>query len=375
MKGSNLFILLVFVLCSCGISQKEQAAGVSSNKYAHGFEIVKEGEITRLTITNPWEQAENVIIDYYLVDKGKEVPDSLEGKSIIFTPVERIICLSTSHIAFLDALGVADKVVGVSGSKYITNEEVVNRIANGEVVDVGYGQNLNYELIVKQTPSLVMVYGIGSEVSSVVRKLHDLGVPAILNAEYLESSPLGKAEWIKFVGELFNKSQEAEQFMLEVEEDYNQLKQLVHAIGKKPNVLVGSPYKDSWWVPGGDSYMANLISDAGGDYVGKDNPSHESYVVSFENALTWAANADVWINMGMMASKKEILASDERFKNLVVFNEGRVFNNINRVSANGGNDFWESGAIYPNLILKDLIKILYPNILVEEEYTYYKEIK
>lgn len=367
-------LLILAIAFSCQVKQGEKSIAVSSNSYAHGFEIKTENDITKLTIKNPWEQAQNISIDYYLIEKGMPTPDSLIGENIIFTPIERIICLSTSHVAFLDAIGEAGKIVGVSGSNFITNKDIVERINRGEIVDAGYGQNLNYELIVKQNPGLVMVYGIGSEVSAQVRKLADLGVPSIMNAEYLEEDPLGKAEWVRFVGALFNKQPEAEIFFSEVETEYNQLKQLVHGNSNPPNVLVGSPYKDSWWVPGGNSYMAHLIADAGGSYLGKDNLSHESFVISFENALTWASKADVWINVSSLGSKEEILASDSRFKNLHVFNEGRIFNNINRVSANGGNDFWESGTIYPNLILKDLIKIFYPTLLTGEEYTFYKEI-
>ena len=120
--------------------------------------------------------------------------------------------------------------------------------------------------------------------------------------------------------------------------------------------------------------MANLISDAGGDYLGKENTSNESYTISFENALAWGSQADVWINMGNLTSKKEIKTANERFANLKVFNEGRIFNNTKRLSAHGGNDFWESGTVHPDWILHDLIHIFHPG-LIETEMIYYEEIK
>lgn len=245
---------------------------------------------------------------------------------------------------------------------------------SGEVVDVGYGRNLNYELIVNQHPEIVMVYGIGSEVTTYSRKLEELGIPVIMVAEYLEESPLGKAEWIKFIGALFEKEKKAEEIFNKTEQSYLELKKLVAQKTDKPKVLVGSPYKDSWWVPGANSYLANLIADAGGDYLGKNNSSHESYVISFENALAWGNKADVWINMSNLSSRQEILSTDERFKNFRVFREGKIYNNIKRLSEHGGNDFWESGTVHPDLVLRDLIAIFYPH-LINNEMIYYQEIK
>jgi iron complex transport system substrate-binding protein len=176
------------------------------------------------------------------------------------------------------------------------------------------------------------------------------------------------------VGTLFGKEKEAVSFFNKIEKEYLDLKKLTADKDNKPKVLVGSPYKDSWWVPGADSYMANLIIDAGGNYLGKGNPTSESYIISFEHALTWGHEADVWINMGNMSSKKEILAREPRFESFKVFREGKVYNNIKGLSTNGGNDFWESGTVYPNLVLRDLIAIFYPE-LIDNDLVYYSEIK
>lgn len=282
--------------------------------------------------------------------------------------------MSTSHLGFVDVLNENNSVVGISGSSYVSHPEIRQRVENGEAVDVGYGQNLNYELIVNQHPDLVMVYGIGSEVAEYSKKLEELGIPVIMNAEYLEENPLGKAEWIKFMATFFEKETEAAQFFEKIETEYSSLQKLTEDQQNRPKVLVGSPYKDAWWVPGGNSYMAHLIADAGGDYLGKSNPSHESYVISFENALTWGNEADVWINMGSLASKKEILATDIRFKSFRVFNEGKLYNNNKRQNERGANDFWESGTVRPDWVLRDLISVLYPG-LISEETVYYQEVK
>lgn len=367
-------LVLLFLHAGCSNTRKNEISSGSQDNRARGFESKELAGVTKLTVFNPWEKATDVSYEYYLVNKAMDVPDSLKGKRVIRVPVERVICLSTTHLAYLDVLKENDAVVGISGSRYISNPVIRQRMEQDEVPDVGYGQNLNYELMVNLKPDLVMVYGIGSEVTSYAGKLEELGIPVVMVAEYLEESPLGRAEWVKFFGALFKKEQMAGEYFLNIEKEYNRLKALVAGKNKKPEVLVGSPYKDAWWVPGGNSYLANLIADAGGEYIGRKNLSHESYVISFENALAWSGRADVWINMGNLASKKEIIAADQRFESFAVFNNGKIYNNIKRLSSHGGNDFWESGTVNPHLILRDLISIFHPG-LIGEELVYYSEIQ
>ncbi len=374
MQRIPIFFLILVFLGSCGNHKKTPLREYNTNDFARGFVIEKHIDFTKLTVFNPWEKAQDIEVEYFLLPKDAEIPDSLQQKNIIRTPVQRIICMSTSHLGFIDVLGETQSVVGVSGADYVSNEEILQNIKGGSVVDVGYGQNLNYEIILNQHPDLVMFYGVGGEVVSLVKKLEELGIPAIMNAEYLEETPLGKAEWIKFVGALYNKENVAESFFSSVKKDYISLHENVKNKVTKPKVMVGAPYKDSWWIPGGNSYMANLIKDAGGDYIGKDNDSHESYVISFENALAYGNEANVWINMGLLSSKDDIIATDQRFENFGVLNDGRIFNNNNKMSEGGGNDFWESGTVYPNLILRDLISIFYPGT-IKEEMVYYREVK
>ncbi len=374
MRIAGFYLAVLILLTGCSDAGKKSDRTHNSNLYAKGFNIKKQGDVTKLTVFNPWEKAENVSMEYFLVDENKVLPDSLSEKTIIRTPVRKVICLSTTHLGFLTALKETGAVAGVSGSRYVTDEAVRKRIDENLAPDVGYGSNLNYELIVSQKPDLVMVYGIGGEVTNQILKLEELGIPVIMLAEFLEETPLGKAEWVKFVAALFGKEEQAGEFFGNVEKEYNRLKKLALHQVKRPKVLVGSPYKDSWWVPGGKSYLAHLIEDAGGDYPGKDNPSHESFVISFEHALVWGAETDVWINMSTLASKQEILSADARFGSFRVFREGKIFNNIKRMAPGGGNDFWESGTVNPHLVLRDLIAIFHPS-LITDELVYYQEIK
>lgn len=370
-------LLLMVFIQGCNNSENHNNFFLVNDNKSRGFYIdnqVEHPATQKLMVFNPWENARDIVMEYYLVDDDAKDLDRLSGKKVIKTPIQRVVCLSTTHLAFLEALSEDAKVVGISGSQYISNPEIRKRMEEGDVPDVGYGQNLNYELIVSLKPDVVLAYGIGSEVTSYTGKLEELNIPVVMVGEYLEESPLGKAGWIKFIGALFEKDDVADSIYNNIAAEYDRLKQLAAEVNDKPKVLVGSPYKDSWWVPGGNSYFANLISDAGGDYLGGNNSSHESYVISFENALAWGSHADIWINMSNLASKREILAADQRFRSFRVFNEGKLYNNIKRLGSHGGNDFWESGTLNPHLVLRDLISIFHPG-LVDEKLVYYQEIE
>lgn len=377
MKCPNtLFCLIVVFIFGEGCQHgRRTESSPSENSYATGFSIYSENGITRMVVRNPWEKAKNIEIEYFLIEKSDTIPARLSGKNIIRTPVERIICLSTTHLSFLDKLEATDCVVGISGAMYVSHPEISRRIKSGEIPDVGYGQNLNYEEIIRRKADVVMVYGVDSEVTGSLSRFRDLGVSALLNAEYLEETPLGKAEWIKFTGALFHKRELADSLFTAMETDYLHGKELVGSVKLRPKVMMGLPYRDAWWVPGGESYMAKLIADAGGEYLGAGNPSHESYVISFEEALLWAAQADIWLNVGTLTSKEQFIATDSRFSRFGVFNRGRIFNNNKRTTDSGGNDFWESGVTAPEVILADLIQIFHPGLFPARELVYYNEIK
>jgi iron complex transport system substrate-binding protein len=375
--GMQYHFILFFLFFSCQAPREKTGSycKAPSNQYAHGFSVTRIAQGYKLIARNPWENAKNIELSYYLIDKQVRIPDSLKNRTIIKTPVERIICLSTSHLAYLDLLNELDKVTGISGSHYISNAYVNKRIQEGIINDVGYGSNLNYEEIIRQKPDLVLVYGVGGEISGYLEKFRDLGIPAVIMAEYLEDTPLGKAEWLKFIARFFNKEKLADSLFLKVEGRYQQLVGLTSELKMKPGVMVGLPYRDSWWIPGGQSYLARLIADAGGHFLAGDNTSHESYVISMEDAIQLFSGAEIWINTGMVTRKSGILAMDKRFEKLPFFRNARIYNNNNRFTPAGGMDFWESGTVQPDVILGDLIRIFHPGLLPHDTLFYYCEIK
>jgi iron complex transport system substrate-binding protein len=372
MRISFFYLLSILIICGCQRRAGNHFDRLSENKYAHGFSIEEASSYTKLSVFNPWENADNSRFDYYLVHAGYK-NDTLKNR--ITVPVKRAICLSTTHVAFLSVLDETDKICGLSGTKYVFDSLLTDKIGKGKIPDVGYDQSLNYELIVQLKPDVVFAYGVGSEVIGFVNRLKDLGIPVILNAEYLEQSPLGKAEWIRFIAPFFDKSEMGDSIFKSVETNYIHLKNSTANCQIRPSVMTGLPYKDQWWVPGGKAYFATMLNDAGANYLWKNNQSNESFVISPEQMIVEAEKADFWILNSFVKSLDGIAGFDKRFTKFAPYIHKKVYNNDLRLSPGGGNDFWESGVVHPDLILKDLISIFHPEISGQQPFYYYRKLE
>ncbi|HSH53354.1 MAG TPA: ABC transporter substrate-binding protein [Bacteroidales bacterium] len=378
MKNYYIFLFLIF-LFSCqsakeNDTKKNLHAYSVDVKYAQGFSIEYHDHYKLLTIHNPWQGAENIQYQYALVTDEKKDLRIPAGIKKIVVPLKKVICLSTSHVAFLDVLNETESIIGVSGTNFVNNQGLQEKISRDEIADVGYENHLNYELITGINPEIVITYGIGSEVSGYNQKLNDLGIETMIIPEYLETHPLGKLEWIKFIAALYNKEEEAETYFHLVENEYNHLVELVSTTKKKPKVLFGLPWKDTWYVPGGNSFLAKMVDDAGGDYLWRENNSRKSIPFDIEHVFVEANNANVWLNTGTVKHKYEILKTDDRFKDFNPYKNSRIYNNNQQENKWGGNDYWEKGTVEPHIILKDLIKIFHPELLSNHTLVYYRSI-
>lgn len=375
-----IYILCLSCLCSCLSEPKSKKLSGGKGKLvqlseATHFTIQYFDSYQKLTVMDPWQKSCNNQFDYYVVEKGKKIPDSLKERQILFSPLQKVVCLSTTHIGFLDALGGISSIVGLSGSAYLSNSEVKKGVAENRIRDVGYERGLNYEMIVQMKPDVVFAYGVGSEISAQINKLHDLGIPVVLVGEYLEQSPLAKAEWIKFFGAFYQKEELADSLFEKMKNNYKAIRSSIAKVVEKPAVLTGFPFKDTWWMAGGQSNLAVLIDDAGGKFLWKENPSMEAFPVSLEAVFLRAAKADFWINCGSVNRLDELIAYDPRFSQLPVLKRSQVYNNNLRSTSGGGNDYWESGVVHPDLILSDLVKIFHPELVVNKDFYYYKKIE
>lgn len=339
---------------------------------ASGFSISgKDGsESTLLTVSNPWQGADSVASRLFIVRAGDEAPLAFDGQ-ILDGVAKRIVATSSTHVAMLEALGAADRIVGVSGIDYITNPEIQKH--REEISDIGYEGNIDYEALLAADPDIVLLYGVNGA-SAMEGKLRELDIPYIYIGDYLEESPLGKAEWIVPMAEIIGEREKGEKKFSEIADRYNELKKKVaDAAIDAPSVMLNLPYGDSWFMPSASSYMARLISDAGGDYIYKKDTGSTSLPIDLEEAYTLASLADFWLNTDQTASLAALAKKCPKFTDTRVFRNGTVYNNTLRANAAGGNDFFESGITNPDLILQDLILIFHPEIL-DEPFTYYQKL-
>jgi iron complex transport system substrate-binding protein len=271
----------------------------------------------------------------------------------------------------LTAIGKSEYTVGVSGIDFISDEYVSNN--RDKVRDVGYDNNIDYETLLALAPDIVLLYGVNAA-SAMEVKLQELGIPYIYIGEYVESSPLGKAEWVVAIAEIAGCREEGEKFFGEIPTRYNHLKELAASATSKPKVMLNTPYADSWFMPSVRSYAVQLIADAGAEYIYSQNKSHQSTPISLEQALLLASAADVWINVGNIASLAQLKSENPRFATIPSVTSGRVYNNTKRTNNAGGSDFWESGALNADIVLNDMIKLLHHNAPTDSLH-YYKRLE
>lgn len=367
---TEFFLISIFL--STGIAA-DQFPDKVSIQYAKGFRVEYHDSYKVLTVLKPWNQAQTMF-QYVLVPRGNPRPSGYEEFQYIDIPLRSIVTMSTTYLKQLSELQVLDTLVGHSNFQYINTPEVINIIKEGRIEEVGDGINVNIELLMDLSPDVIMTYSVGNVYDS-HPKLLEAGLPTVLNAAYMESTPLGRAEWLKFIAIFYNKEAEAERIFSAIEHSYNVLKRKAEQVDDRPTVLLNAPYNGKWWIPGGHSYLAAFINDAGARYLWEGIPSSGSREVDFEAVYERASEADFWLNPGQWRTLEDGLRSDERLTEFLPFQQGHVYNNNARVNEYGGNDYWESGITRPDEILRDLIKILHPDLLPEHEFVYYQQLR
>lgn len=293
-------------------------------------------------------------------DFSRALPVELTGATVLLVPLKRVVTLSSAQIGYMLRLGFQDKIVAVGEGKYVADSALYARVQSGEVAEVGSGPTLSLENVVALKPDLVMSFATGGGHDDYER-INALGLPLMLTSEWQEDSPLAKAEWIKLFGRLFGIEALADSIFEQSKIAYLQAVNggASDAVdgGSCPRVLVGMSYGGVWYAPGGNSYTARLIKDAGGCYLWASDTSRELQF-SLEEIMLVADSADVWVNPGMFATPEDLLASEPRVKYIKAFKEKRVCQNDGRKGPGGGNDFYESAVVYPAEMLLNLRQCL-----------------
>ena len=335
--------------------------------HASGFVILGCDTMssTLLRVTDPWQGADGVVIDCFVRRDGEMPPPGFDGQ-VVEAGCGSVVCMSSSYVAMLDRIGEVRRVAGVSGLDYVTNPYVAAHRA--DIKDVGAEPDL--ETLAALRPGVVLLYGISSAQTALTDKMEEAGIPYVYMGEYVENSPLGKAEWLVAVAELLDRREAGIAAFAPLPSAYDSLKALVADVQDRPKVMVNAPWGDTWYMPSTASYMVRLIEDAGGEYVYGGNDTNASSTIGMETALTLLSRSDVWLDAGHVGSLDELAGTNPAYATVPPVKGRRVWNSDRRTNERGANDFWESAVVMPDVVLRDLIGIMHPGTTDSEPYFY-----
>ena len=381
-----LFIVclsLCLFLTGCGVSDEQKEADEPVNgapswkheveiEYAERFDVTYEKGYKLVTVNKPWRDS-GVRFSYALVDKGAPLPDLPDSIPVIPIPVQKLVCTSTTHLSALEYLGSIERLVGFPSTKYISSEKIRKYLENGSITELGNEAGLNIEALMSLAPELVIDFAMGSENDN-YKVIKKIGIPVVINADYMETTPLGRAEWIKFTSLFLNQEKKADSIFNVIRTNYDSLAQLTTAATGRPTVYSGIVYGDFWYVPGGNNFSAKFLADAMGAYLWADDPSSGNIPLSFEAVYERAHKADYWLGTGSFTSLTGIRKTDSRYTRFRAFKTGNVYNYNAKMGPEGGNAFLELGYLRPDIILADIIKILHPDLLPGYRLYFYQKL-
>lgn len=341
--------------------------------HARNLRIVREADSLVVEVKEPWFGAPTSA-RYRLVACAAAQGDLEPGIQTIAIPPRRVVTTSTVQLAHLVALDASDRLVGHGEVDHVSSPAVRRRIDEGLVVEVGAQGSLNLELILALEPDLVLLESSGVPGLDAARQLERSGVPYLLTADYLEPTPLAQAEWLELTGLLLGRYADAKRQFEALSQRYGELAGVARQATERPRVLMGAPYRGVWWIPGGRSFPAKLLADAHAQYLFAEDTSRWGVPVDLEVVFEQAVTAAFWLHPSGWRSRADGLQADPRFAELPAFRTERVFNNNLRLNAQGGNDYWETGPLRPDLVLADLIAILHPELLPEHRLYFHRQL-
>ena len=335
--------------------------------YAQGFNISYRDGYKLLSVINATDTTR-----YALAPQGAPLPDHVPtATTVIRTPIQRLVVTSTTHLGLVDFLQAEDRLVGIDNADWVYSKNIRERVANGQIQQVGVGGELNWESILALSPDLVMVSGMPGVGLGRYQTLQDAGIPVIINSEWMEPTPLGKAEWVKLLAVLLNQEALVQEKFAQVVTAYDSVAALARTVKQKPLVVTGAPYQGAWFVPGGHSFLGKLLQDAGATWPWEQDTSATSISVAFETIYPYGLRADYWLHPGQGQDRSALQAQDERLADFQPYQQGTIYNNDRR-SKGLSNDYYESGVVHPEVVLADMIEIFHHDLLDHKLYYYQK---
>ncbi len=341
-------------------------------KYAKGFSVTPYEGYKIIEVLHPISK--DVMAKYVTTLSKKLVPDSLKTRAkVVEVPAKSIACLSTTQLPALDLLGLHEALVGCASPQYIWNKKLSEGVKAGKIKALGQGMNFNAEQIVALSPELLMQ--IFMDKTDTDGRLSKLGITVLYNNEWKEPNLLGRAEWLKFTALFFCKERNADSIFNQIEQNYMEVKALASTAKAQPKVMYGYDYRGTWYLPQNETYVAQTLRDANAEFKGA-GAGNASTPKSFEEVYDSYHDADIWLTtQGKVQSLADFLSSNERYADFRPAQIRQVYCNNKREKATGGNDYWESGIARPDLLLKDMVKLLHPELLPDYKTTYWQHLK
>ncbi|MGV6831548.1 MAG: ABC transporter substrate-binding protein [bacterium] len=377
----TLFTFLLAGLLSFTFSCKksgevQETSEISSKqteiKYAKGFTITDYETYKELKIINPWQNADKTFT--YAITSSESTKNAFDKEKydgVIELPLTNIVATSTTHIPFLELLNEEHALVGFPGCDYISSEKTRNRINAGKITELGATDGMNTEVLLELQPNAIITFGVDGTNKS-LSVIQVAKIPILYNGDWMEDSPLAKAEWIKFFGVLFDKQDQASVIFKQIESDYLEAKKLALQASKSPTVMAGAMHKDVWYLPNGKSPEALFLNDANAHYLWKNTEGNGSLALSIENVIEKAQNADIWISPSYYRDYQSLGSASEHYDLFKPFKEKQIYSFTNTTGETGGVLYYELGVARPDLVLKDLIKICHPELLSDYQTTFFK---
>ncbi|MCF8320540.1 MAG: ABC transporter substrate-binding protein [Flavobacterium sp.] len=370
-------ILSMLFLFGCKPNDAKEKTKISavanSVMYAKGLELYHYKGFTLMKVTNPWPEATSGFT-YILKQKNGIVPDSLKHLPEITVPIQSIVVTSTTHIPALEMLGVENTLIGFPSTNFISSSKTRKRINAGKVREVGVNESLNTEVLIDMKPDAIVTFGINNN-NSTIDNLKKSGLNVLINGDWTEQSPLGKAEWIKFFGALYNLDSRANNLFNSIETNYIKALAIAKKATKNPTVISGGMYQDQWFVPQGESWASLFLKDAKANYLWQDSKGFGSLSLSFEKVFEKGQNAEFWIAPGDFSSLKQMKDSNIHYAEFESFKNKKVYSYAVNKGPKGGIVYFELASARPDLVVKDLIRIIHPELLPKYSPFFFKKLE
>ncbi|MGY5355840.1 ABC transporter substrate-binding protein [Wenyingzhuangia sp. IMCC45467] len=368
-----LFILCTLIACQPKADKKTKNNKLIKPEYAKGFEYEKHEKHIKIIVKTPYKGA-TTPYEYIIIKGDTIIKSSNENQIVIHTPLKKIIATSTTQIPVLEALKSEKLLKGYPNTQFVSSPKTRALIDNGSVIDVGHEEHMNTEMVLDIQPDILFSFAVNN-INKNFTTLKKAGIPIVIDASWLEETPLGRAEWIKFFALFLNKEKEADLVFNQIEKSYQKALKTIPSNISKPNILYGGIYNGIWYTPAGDSYVAQIMKDAGTNYYWQNTESTGSLALQFEEVFIKAKDADFWFAPGYAINKKALADISKHYTSFKPFTTNNIYTYSNTVGATGGMLFFELGALRPDLILKDFIKICHPELLPNYETTFFKRLE